>query len=222
MEILIQRAPVTQRLEQPLAILRADLLVQRILLGRLGEKLCDLALVVGLDLAIALRLAAEALLAVHVGVVVDLDERLERHIQLLAIAQDAAVMIRQAPRTRIDVLVFIELALLGVAAEFRVFIPATQRPVATPRARVVLEHLHLVAGGAQLVGCHHAGDARTQHEHRGALRRALQVDRTGVGGVGREPQAAHGLVHGRVARGQTNHAQELAAAESGGIVGGCG
>ena len=134
-------------------------------------------LVVGLDLAVALRLAAERAAAVQVGVVVDLHERLERHAEPLAVAQHAAVVIGNAPRTRIDVQVLVELALLRDAAEFRVAVAAAQAPIASARPAVVFQHLHLVAGVAQLVGGAHAGHARAQNQHRGAPGRALQIDR---------------------------------------------
>ena len=104
----VQRAPVLQRRHQDLAVLLGHRLVQRALPGALGQKLGDMAMEVGLDLAIALRLAAESLGGMDIGVVIDLGEGLERHAQAVHIMQDALMVIGQAPGTGIDVLARIE------------------------------------------------------------------------------------------------------------------
>ena len=89
-----------------------------------------MAVIVGLDRAETLRLAAKGLAAVHVGVVVDLQEGLERDAEPLAVTEHAAVVIRQPPGTGIDVETGIKLALLGYAAQFGEAIAAAQGPVA--------------------------------------------------------------------------------------------
>src|ERR1039457_6087181 len=123
-----------------------------------------MTLIVGLDAAKALWFAAEGLPAVNIGVVVHLDERFERQSQQLAIIQHAAVVIRNSPRPRVDIKTGVEAALLSSAAQFGVAVAAAQSPVAAAGAIVVLEHLHPVAGLAQLVGGHHARDAGPEHQ----------------------------------------------------------
>ena len=68
-------------------------------------------------------------------------------------------MVRQAPGTGVDVQALVELAVLGFAAQFGISVAAAQGPVAAARFRVVFEHLHLVAGLAQLQRSDKAGDA---------------------------------------------------------------
>ena len=135
-----------------------------------------MAMIIRSDRAEALRLAAERPAAVQIGVVVDLHEGLELHPERLAVAQHAAMVVGQAPRTGIDVEAGIELAFLGKAAELGVAIAAAQGPVAAAGARVVLEHLHLIAGLAQFVGRHEPRDAGAQDQHLRSARSAAQLD----------------------------------------------
>ena len=124
--------------------------------------------------------------------------------------QDVLVMMRQPPRTRIDVEALVEAAVLRRAAELRVRVAAAQRPVAAAGARVVLEHLHLVARVAQLVRGGHAGDAGAEDQHRRAARRAGEIDRTLARRLGGEAERRHRLVHRRAAGGDADHAQQIA------------
>src|ERR1035441_1096567 len=117
---------------------------------------------VRLDRAQSLRLATEGLAAVEVGVVVDLDEGLQRDAEPLAVAQHSPVMIGQAPGARIDIQVLIEPALLSLTSQFRITIAPAQSPVAAAGAGVVFEYLDPVAGIAQFVGGHESSHARTQ------------------------------------------------------------
>ena len=119
------------------------------------------------------------------------------------------MVIRQAPGTGIDVETRIEAALLGEAAQLGIAVAAAQRPVATAGAGVVLQHLNLVAGVAQLVGGHEARNTRAEHEHRSALRRGAQLDRPVEIGFGREAETVHRLVHRRAARAQSDHREQL-------------
>src|SRR5580658_5715304 len=114
-----------------------------------------MTLVIGLDLAIATRLAPEGLAAVQVGVVIDLEKRLQRHAQALAVAKHPTMMVRDAPRARIDVKAWIKLTVLGKAAQFRIAVAAAKAPVATAGSSVVFQHLHPIAGIAQLIGRGH-------------------------------------------------------------------
>ena len=58
-KVLVEGAEVAQRLEQDFLVFLRHLVVERALPHRLGEKLGDAAVEIGLDLADALRLAAE-------------------------------------------------------------------------------------------------------------------------------------------------------------------
>ncbi len=154
--VSVERAPSLQRLEKFLPILLAHRGIEGALLGGLGQQLGHMSLVIRFDLAIAPRLTAERTTAVQIRVVVDLDKRFQRNAEPLAVVEHAAVVVRDPPRAWIDIKVFVELAMLGRATELGVRITATQAPVAATGAAVELQHLHLVAGVAQFVGCGHA------------------------------------------------------------------
>src|SRR5260221_11358357 len=95
----------------------------------LCQQLGNMAVVVCLDGAQALRLAAKRLAAMQGGVVIDLHEGFERDSKPLAVTEHSAMVIRQPPRTRIDVQVRIKSALLSLSTQLRVAIAAAQRPV---------------------------------------------------------------------------------------------
>jgi hypothetical protein len=95
----IECAGAAQALEQLLAVLTSQRRIERLLVDRLGEQLRDHAAIVGLDAPIALRPAAESPETVQVAVVVDLNERLERHAEALAVPEQMAVVVGDAPRT---------------------------------------------------------------------------------------------------------------------------
>jgi hypothetical protein len=190
-----------------------DKLVQAVLLQRLAQQLGHVAVEVGLHLAQALRLAAVGLPRMQERGVVDLREGLERHAQPVRVIEHAVVVVRDAPRAGVEVQAGVELAVLHGAAELGVGVAAAQRPRAAAGARVVLEHLHAVAGLAQLEGRDEARHARAEHQHRGALRRALQVDRARVRRFGGEAQRGHRLVHRGAAGGLADPAEEVAAGE---------
>ncbi len=172
-----------------------------------------MSLVVGLDRAIALRLAAKGACAVQVGVVVDLKERFQRHTQPLGVMHHAVMMVRNAPWAGIDVQILVEFALLGGTAEFGVVVAAAQAPIAAAGAAVVLQHLHFIAGISQLVSGAHTGHAGAQNQDRGARRRTLQIHGTFVRGRIRKSQCTHGLVHGGTARTHADQAQQVTAAD---------
>ncbi len=177
----------------------------------LCQQLGNMAVVVCLDGAQALRLAAKCLATMQVGVVIDLHEGFERDSKPLAVTEHSAMVIRQPPRTRIDVQVRIKSALLSLSAQLRVTIAAAQRPVAPAGARVVFQYLHLVAGVAQFIGGHESGNTGTQHQNRGALRGRAQADRALELGFGGKPETVHCLVHRRSTGADANHRQELPA-----------
>ena len=89
-----------QRLEQDLLILLRHRLVERALPGRLGQKFGDRPFEVRLDLADALRLAAESLGRMQIGIVIELNERLERDAEPAAVIQDRMVVVGNPPGPR--------------------------------------------------------------------------------------------------------------------------
>jgi hypothetical protein len=123
------------------------------------------------------------------------------------------MVIRNAPRARVDVQVLVELTVLRKAAQLGVGIPTAQTPVASAGPSVEFQQLHLVAGVAQFIGGRHAGHACAQDQYRGARRCTLQLDRTAIRRLGCKTQAAHGLVHRGIAGSDADHAQQLTAAQ---------
>src|SRR6516162_4383408 len=107
-QVGIERAPLAQRLQQQLLVLRRDRLIELILAHRFGEELGYAAVEVRQYVAQALRLAAEGILSVEISVVVDLDERLKVDSQTLAVVEDTAVVIGDPPGSRIEVEATIE------------------------------------------------------------------------------------------------------------------
>ena len=210
--VLVQRAPVLHRRQQDFLVLLGDGLVQCALLGGLGQKFGDLAVEVRLDVAIALRLAAERVGGMDIGVVVDLGEGLQRHAQPVDVMQDALVVIGQAPGAGIDVLAGIELDMLGGAAQFGIGVAAIERPVTAAGAAVIFQHRHFIAGVAQLHRRDHAGNAGAQHQHRCAGRRGRQLDRALEGGSVSQGQFVHGVIQGRRPGSDADHGQKGAPA----------
>src|ERR1700742_1000866 len=99
-------------------------------------------------------------------VVIELDERLERHVEAFAIVEQRAMVIRYPPWARIEVEALVEPAGLRRAAELGKTVAAPQAPVTPASAAVEFQHLDLVAGLAQLqrrlrhgVFAHRDGDA---------------------------------------------------------------
>ncbi len=209
----VERAPALQRLEQAFQVLAREACVELIGAHALGKQLADVTLVVRLHVTEALRPPAVGAGGVNVGVVIDLHEGLERDPEAAAVIEHRVMMIRNAPRTRVDVQIPVEPALLAESAEFRVFIAAAQRPAAPSRLRVEFQDLHAIPGLAQLHGRDHPRDAGAEDQHRRALRRALQIDRPAVARFLGEPQAAHGLVHRRAAGDPAHERQQVPARE---------
>ena len=205
----IQRTPVLQRLKQPLQVLLGQAGIELLAAHAFGEQFGDVALVVGLHLAKALRLASVRFTGMHIGVVVDLHERLEHHAEALAVIEHGVMMIGNAPGAGIDVLALVEAALLAKTAQLRVLIAAAQRPAAPARNRIVFEHLHAVAGVAQLERRDQARDTGAQDQHGGALRRALQFYRPAVIRFLGKAKAAHGLIHCRAASNLADECQQI-------------
>ena len=209
--VAVERAPAPQCGEQHLRVLGRHCAGEAIGADGLGQHVRDGAVEVCLHRAVALRLAAERADAVQIGVVVDLDERLERHAEALAVIQQAAVVVGDAPRPRVEIQAGIELAVLHGAAHFGVAVAAAQRPGASAGAVVVFQQLDPVAGPAQLHRGHHAGHTRAQHEHAGAVRAAVQLERAAIGALLGMAEGGHGHIHRSPAGRGADQAEEIAA-----------
>ena len=212
-ELPVEQAPATQRLEQLFLFLFADRGVELALMRRLAEQFCDMPVEIRAHMTNALRLAAESLGRVQVGVDVDLIERLERHLEPFGVVEHRVVMIGNAPRSGVDIQTRVELATLLEAAEFGVLIAAAQRPRAPARAMVVLEHLDLVAGAAQFIRCDESGDAGTEDQDRGIARCAVEFDRSAKIRFGRVTERGHALIHGGSAGKRADALEQIATTE---------
>src|SRR5215471_21694883 len=98
----------------------------------------------------------------QIGVVVELDEGLERDVEAFAVIKQRAMVIGNPPRARIDVQSLLELASLRGATELGEAVTAAQGPVATAGTRVEFKNPHAVAGLAQLERCGHSGQSRAE------------------------------------------------------------
>ena len=106
-------------------------------MGRLRQKLCNRPLEVGLDLPNPLRLAPECRGRMKIGIVIELNERLERNAKPAAVIEDGMVVVRDPPRPRIEIEAVVEPAALRGAAELGIRIAAADRPVSTSGATPV-------------------------------------------------------------------------------------
>src|SRR5665213_4405927 len=213
--MLVERAPAAQRLEQDLLVLLGHRIVEMALVRGIAEQLGDAAVEIGGDCAIALRLAAERVVRVDIGVVIDLDERLERDFEALAIIEQRAVVIGNAPRAGIDVEAGIEGAILREAAELDIAVAAAQGPAPPAGAPAIFEDLHFVAGLAQLERRYHAGNPGAEDQHRGALRIAVEAERSLVVGGRRVTQDGHRLIPHTGASRRADRREEIAPAQRG-------
>ncbi len=123
-------------------------------------------------------------------------------------------MVRQAPGARIEIDARVELHVLGGPVDLGHGVAAVDRPVPAARAVLVLQHLDLVAGVAQLHGRHHPRPARTEDLHRSPRRRLAQLHRPleGVRRLLGVAERVHGHVHGAGAAHDPDHAEQLAPA----------
>src|SRR5207302_1765870 len=171
-----------------------------------------MALKIRLDVTNALRLAGERIRSMEQGVMIELDEGFEGDAESLAIIEQGAVMIRNSPRSRIEIKAFLEAAGLRRATEFGKTVATADRPVAPSRAAIELQHLDLVASRAQLERGRHACETGAEHQHGCAFWIAAQLDWALVIGLRREAQAGHGLVHRSAAGDRTHEGQKIASA----------
>src|SRR6202020_2069985 len=149
----------------------------------------------------------------QIGVMVELDEGLERHPETAAIVQERVMVIGDAPWPGIEIEAGVELAPLRRAAELRVDVAASERPVSSARPEVVLEYANLVAGALELDRRRHSGEPGAEDDDRGAFGIAVELDRTAVWRFLRMPKASHRLVGGRSANTRANDLKQSSPAE---------
>src|ERR1700722_19566230 len=127
------------------------------------------------------------------------------------------MMIGNPPRAGIEIETVVEFAGLLGTAELGKTVPAPQGPVAAAGPRIELQDLDAVAGLAQFQRGGHAGQASAEDQDGSALRVALELDRTPVTGVGREPERGHRMVHRRAAGDRSDQGQQITTADSDGL-----
>src|SRR5262249_24056506 len=143
--------------------------------------------------------AVERTRRMQIGIMVELDEGLQRDVEPPAVVEQRAMVIGNSPWTRIDIEPLLEFAFLLESAELDKTVAAADRPVAAAGAVVEFEDLNLVAGLAQFQRRHHAGEPGTQDQDRRPLRITRELDRALVGGFGREAETRHRVIHRRTA-----------------------
>src|ERR1700743_903561 len=172
-----------------------------------------MALKIGLDVADALRLAAEVVGRMQQRVVIELDERLKRDIEALAIIEQRPMVIGNPPWAGIEIKTLLELAGLRRAAGFRNTVAAPQGPGTPTRPAVELQYLDLVAGLAQFERRGHSRKSRTEDQDRCAPGIAVELDRPLVSGLSREAEAGHGVIHRSTAGDRADQRQQIAPGE---------
>lgn len=137
----------------------SDGIVELALVRRLRQQLGDVTGEVSLNVTITLRSAAKGIRRVEIGVVIDLDERLKRDAEALAIVEQTAMVERDPPRPGIEIEPGIEAALLHRAVQLDVAVTAAQRPAASASSSRIFKHLDGVAGLARLAAAMPASPA---------------------------------------------------------------
>ena len=211
LHVRVQHAPAAQGFLQLVLVLGRQIRIQRLLVDRLAQQLSDIAFEIRRRLAVAHRLAAKGIGIVHHGVVVELDEGFQRHAKGLAVMQQGAVVIGNAPRAGIEVMALGKAYFLGGAAQFGIGVAAIERPVTAASAVLIFQDADLVTRLVQLIGRHHAGKACAQHQHRSPGARARQVGRALILRLAGMTHGGHGLVERGAAAHHADRGQELTA-----------
>jgi len=170
-----------------------------------------MALEVDRELLVALRLAAERAAVVNERVVVELNERFEFDAELLAIVQQGAVMVRDPPWTRIEIISRREAAILRRPVDFDDLVATANRIVPSAGAVLIFEDLDLVSCLGQFIGRDHPGKACAEHQYRRALTSTSERRWSSEAGIGGVRERRHRLVHRSGAADFANHRQQRAA-----------
>src|SRR5208283_4362045 len=137
-KVVVKRAKGAQRLEQNLLIFFRHRFIERALTAGLREEFCDRPLEVRLDLPNPLGLAVEGRGRVKIGIVIELNERLESNAKPATVIENCMMVVRDPPRPRIEIKAVVEHAVLRGAAEFSVGIATPNRPVSPSGTGIVL------------------------------------------------------------------------------------
>ncbi len=154
--------------------------VERVLVDGFRHQLAGVAHHVGLHLTQPDLLRGQwsevVALVVEVRRLVLVDEDLDGHAELLAVAEDAGVPVREAPRTAVVIETLVEVADLRFAAgsDLGVRRSAPQRPVHAAYAITRLENADVVSQLAELVAHRHPRNARAQDDHFRPVRSARE------------------------------------------------
>ena len=161
----VQRAIVPQELQHPRCVGLRHLAVQRTLANALAQQLGNIAARVVVRLPLYDRLAAVGAVALQQRAARAVHLHLQLYAELATVAQHRLMRGRQAPCTRVLVLLRPKAAYLAGAIREVDGIAAAHRPVAAARTLPRLQHGAAVAQRRQLVGGHHPGDPRAQDDH---------------------------------------------------------
>lgn len=173
--VVVQGTVTLQRRHQQFGVLFCHIGIKCLLVHHLGQQLGDMATEVGRDFLEPLRLAVKGFRVVQIGVVVDLDERLQLDAKALAVIQHRKMVRRDPPGAGVDVVALAELDRLSKAAQLGKGVAPAQGPAAPACLLAVFQDLHLIARIAQFERSRHACQAAAQDQHRGALGIPLQV-----------------------------------------------
>src|SRR5271157_3318613 len=145
-----------------------------------------------------------------IGVVIELNERLERNAKPAAVIKDCMVVVRDPPGPRIEIEAVVEHAALRWASELAIGVATPDRPVSTSGAVIVLQDLDPVADLAELERRRHSREPGAQNDDGRALRIALELDRAAIGRLGGETEARHRLIHRSPAGARPDQREQIA------------
>src|SRR5208337_4830406 len=138
--------------------------IERALTAGLREEFCDRPLEVRLDLPNPLGLAVEGRGRVKIGIVIELNERLESNAKPATVIENCMMVVRDPPRPRIEIKAVVEHAVLRGAAEFSVGIATPNRPVSPSGTGIVFQELDLVSDPAEFEGGRHPSESGAQND----------------------------------------------------------
>ena len=159
-----QITEAAHQIEEALAILVIEFAIELTAIDGLGEHFGHVAAHVVVDTAIELGLTAEGLIRLKAVDAVVHDVDLEGHVQITAIADQAAVVVGDAARTGVDVETLVEHTGLGGAVQFVDGVAAAHGVVAAADPLLGFQDEAFVTHSFQFVGGGQATDAGAQDQ----------------------------------------------------------
>jgi hypothetical protein len=131
---------------------------------------------------------------------IKLNERLDLHVQSLAVVEYCTMVIRNAPRPGIEIEPGRETARLRETSELFELVATAQCPIAAARTTAEFENLNRIAGIAQFKRGGHPGQAGAKNQDRGASSVTLEFDAALVWRLRRKAESRHRVIHRRASR----------------------